>query len=247
MQDSHCLKDVTVAVLAGGLGTRVQGILHQTPKLLAPLAGRPFLDYLLEWVTVFGAQRLVLCLGHRAVAIQDYLACHPPTDSLELFSVIEPQPLGTAGALRFAMPLLQDRRILLINGDTFVGADLCQFHAAHLTMGMMATLLCTRVPDVSRYGSVDIGTDHRIRRFLEKDPNHHGPGTIYAGLILMEPSMLRHIAGHTGASLEQNILNSLPSGSLAAMVGAYPFIDFGTPDSFEQAQIFFGNWSTYLS
>ncbi|MBF0175378.1 MAG: NTP transferase domain-containing protein [Magnetococcales bacterium] len=241
------MQPVTVAVLAGGLGTRVRGVLGQTPKLLAPLADRPFLEYLLEWLMFFGARRVVLCLGHRAGAIQEYLANHPGPPGLEMWPVIEPEPLGTAGALRHAMPHLRDRRVLLVNGDTFVGANLCRFHATHVAAKTEATLLCTQVPDVSRYGSVSIDADNRLQHFLEKDPSRQGTGSIYAGLILMEPAMLRRIAAHAGSSLEKDILHAMAPGSLAAMVDTYPFIDFGTPDSYAFAQTFFKNWAAHLS
>ena len=69
----YCLADVDVAILAGGLGTRIQGVLGETPKVLAPINGRPFLDYLIVWLESFGARRIVLCLGHRAETVVEYM------------------------------------------------------------------------------------------------------------------------------------------------------------------------------
>ena len=111
-------------MLAGGLGTRIRPVLGDTPKLLAPIGGRPYLWYLLEWLRKFGARRIVLGLGHGAGAVLDYLRAQPAAD-LDIVTVVEPSPLGTAGAIRFARAHLRSDPVLVLNGDTFVNADLC--------------------------------------------------------------------------------------------------------------------------
>ncbi|MBF0624924.1 MAG: NTP transferase domain-containing protein [Magnetococcales bacterium] len=239
-----CLAPVAVAILAGGLGSRIRGVLGETPKLLAPLAGRPYWDHLLAWLGRYGARRLVLLLGHRAEAITAHLAAHPLPPSWEVLYRVEPHPLGSAGAIRNACDLLGPGRVLVINGDSFVGADLCAYLACHQASGALCSLVCTRVPDMSRYGAVALDGNQRILRFVEKDPHNHGPGYINAGLFLMEPALVERIRTTDGTSLERDYLATLPPGSLQALAGDFPFIDFGTPESFTQAQEFFREFGT---
>src|SRR5580692_9143209 len=98
---AQCLAALDVLVIAGGLGTRIQSALGDTPKLLAPIGGRPYLAYLLDWLRHFGAKRIVLGLGHRAQAVIDYLDRNKTSyGDLTLVTVTEPRPLGTAGAIR---------------------------------------------------------------------------------------------------------------------------------------------------
>src|SRR5579883_1653402 len=132
----RCLAPVDILVLAGGLGTRIRPVLGGTPKVLAPIRGRPFLSYLLRWLTNFGARRVQLALGEGAAAVQGYLRdfCDP---ALAVTAVIEPHPLGTAGAVRFARARLRSDPVLVMNGDSFVGADLCAFLAFHRANGAL--------------------------------------------------------------------------------------------------------------
>ena len=223
-------------VLAGGLGTRIAPVLGDVPKLLAPVSGRPYLAYLLEWLWRFGARRIVLGLGHRANAVIDYLertAMSRGDRSVE--AVVEPQPLGTAGAIRLARHRLQSDPALIINGDSFVDANLCQFLAHHRRAGADATLLCTEVDDAGRYGRVVLNQAGRIKGFMEKDPDFRGSSPVSAGVYLFSRQFLDTIAGSGGASLERDVFACAPSGSLAAYTGRFEFIDIGTPETLARA------------
>src|SRR3954470_5460473 len=149
------LASVDVAVLCGGLGTRLRSVLGETPKVLAPVAGRPFLDHMLLWLASHGARRVVLCLGVRADLVLEHLTKRNVAD-LEIIPSVEPQPLGTAGALRLALPQLRSDPALVINGDTFIDADLGAFIAAHRQSGATASVLCAQVPSTARYGRLEI-------------------------------------------------------------------------------------------
>src|SRR5580704_14263988 len=129
---SHCLRGIDVFIVAGGLGTRIAPILGETPKLLAPIGGYPYLAYLLRWLWRFEARRIVLGLGHRASVVIDYLnhASISRSDYV-VETIVEPLPLGTAGAIRFARQSLHSDPVLIMNGDSFVDADLCQFVDYH--------------------------------------------------------------------------------------------------------------------
>ena len=229
-----CLDGTDVAVLAGGRGVRVRGVLKDTPKVLAPIAGRPYLSYLLDWLEGFGARRIVLCLGHLADAVLDYVKSAPPR-RCDLIPVVEPVPLGTAGALRQAGAELRSDPVMVINGDSFVDADLCVFLDSHRASGAEASILCAEVDDPSRYGCVEISTDGRIRRFAEKNPLSTGVAPVSAGVYLLNTPLLDRIASGSNSSLEHDVFEALPAGTIHAMIGRFTFIDIGTPESLAKA------------
>ena len=229
-----CLEGLDVAVLAGGQGTRVRHVLGDTPKVLAPIAGRPYLSYLLDWLAGFGAQRIVLCLGHLAEAVVSYLEIALPS-GCDLIPVVEPAPLGTAGALRHARPELRSNPVMVINGDSFVDANLCDFLNTHKASSAEASILCTEVEDAGGYGHVEISPGGRIRRFVEKDPVNTGPAQVSTGVYLLSAGLLDRIATGSQRSLEGDVFETLPAESLHSMTGRFAFIDIGTPESLARA------------
>ena len=229
---SRCLGDIDVVVLAGGLGTRLAGVLVGTPKVLAPIGGRPFLSILLAWLRGFGARRVIFGLGHLAGEVESYLQENAPGD-LECIAVVEPELLGTAGAIRHLADRIQNFPVLVLNGDTFVDADLCAFLEFHQSSGAPGSILCTRVADAGRYGSVDI-KNGRIDGFMEKNSGG-GAGVINAGVYVFERAMLDIINAAEGPSLESDIFQNLAPGTLGAQAGEFPFLDIGTPDNLARA------------
>lgn len=223
------LAGLDVAVLAGGLGTRLRTVLDDRPKILAPVSGRPFLDHLLEALAAVGATRVVFCLGHMA----DQVIAHLQGGALPLAVdwVVEPAPLGTAGALRFVRPKLRGSRVLVINGDTWLGFDLTELVARFDAGSAAGALVYTEVPDVSRYGRLELDADGYVAAFREKDPARGGPGIINGGVYLLSATLLDQLAAGGAASLEQDFLEKLPPGSLMAYRAGGPFIDIGTPES----------------
>jgi NDP-sugar pyrophosphorylase family protein len=228
--DSRCLEALDTFVLAGGLGTRIRPVLGDVPKILAPISGRPYLAYLLEWLQRFGARRVVLGLGHRAQAVIDYVDALP-AGPIELATVIEPSPLGTAGAIRFARGVLRSDPVLIMNGDSFTDADLCAFVDRHRAAKATGTLLCAEADDAGRYGRIELDQRGYIGGFVEKDAAFHGSALINAGVYLLSAALLDDIAARQGASLERDVFERLPPGSLAAFAGRFRFIDIGTPES----------------
>ncbi|WP_029010449.1 nucleotidyltransferase family protein [Azospirillum halopraeferens] len=228
MRPEDALATIDVAVLAGGLGTRIRSVLGDTPKVLAPIAGRAFLGHLLDHLARYGARRAVLCLGHLADRVTAWLSRGDSRHAIEVVCEIEPRPLGTAGALRFARGELRSDTVLVVNGDTFVDADLRAFVAAHRLSGAEASVLCVEVEDAARFGRVDVGPDGRVLRFVEKAP---GRGIINAGVYLFSAAFLDRIAASDAVSLERDVLERQPPGTLRAFVAQACFIDIGTPES----------------
>lgn len=241
----RCLASVDIFVLAGGLGTRIRPVLGDLPKLLAPISGRPYLAHLLDWLRRYGARRVVLGLGHQAQTVLDHMRLRPAC-GLELVTVVEPQPLGTAGAIRFARNELGSDPVLVMNGDSLTGADLCEFVARHRAAGAVATVLCAEVDDARRYGRVEVDERGWIRRFVEKDAAFSGSAVISAGVYLLSAPLLDDIAVHEAASLEHDVFERLPPKSLAAFSGRFAFVDIGTPESLARANGILGTGGSGL-
>jgi NDP-sugar pyrophosphorylase family protein len=224
------IAEIDVAVLAGGLGMRLRGILPETPKILAPVLGRPFVEHLLNWLIGQGARRVILCLGYRAEDVLTYLETHSFA-SLEIHPVVEPEPLGTGGALAYARSLLCSDPVLVVNGDTIVGVDLNTFLAAHRASRAEASILCAAVEDAGRYGRMEIDAKDRVVRFVEKDSTDTGPAWINAGFYLLGRAVMHRIAPLSQGSLERDILQSMAPHAIYAFRTSGQFLDIGTPET----------------
>jgi NDP-sugar pyrophosphorylase family protein len=228
------LRGIDVVVLAGGLGTRIRGVLGDTPKVLAPINGRPFLDHLLDHLATLGAGRAILSLGVGAHQVIEHLTLRP--QPLPVVTIVEPAPLGTGGAIRHAMPNLSGDPVMVMNGDTWLEADFARFLADHHRAGRPISLLCVAVDDVSRYGRVELAQDGMVTRFAEKDPALAGPGLINGGAVLLSRQALDRLAVETGPSLERDFLGQVPPGWIFGWrADGAAFIDIGTPDSLAEA------------
>jgi mannose-1-phosphate guanylyltransferase len=231
-----CLADIDVVILAGGLGTRLRPVLADKPKVLAPVGERTFLDVLLDRLAGYGARNVVLSLGHLADNVRAHLAANPHGD-MTIVAETEPEPLGTAGAIRFIRDRLSNATALVLNGDSLVNADLCDFVGAHRRGGAIGTLLCARVPDAARFGTVWVNSNDRVVAFREKT-GETMPGTINAGSYLMERMLLDRIDAASGPSLERDVFQTLPAGTLGAHVGDFAFLDIGIPEDLAKIAAF---------
>lgn len=227
--------DVDILILAGGLGTRITGVLGDTPKILAPVGDETFLDFTIDWLAAAGAKRLILCLGHGSQKVLTHLRSRPD-DGINIETVVEDEPLGTAGALRLARPFIVSETVLVINGDSWVDVELGDFIASHRESGANVSVLCVGVANTSRYGSCEVDKYDRIARYVEKDPSRTGPGLINAGIYLFSGSALSLLMESQGSSLEYDFLQRLPGGTVHGYVASDAhFIDIGTPESLEVA------------
>ena len=231
--NDHTLAQIHVAVLAGGLGTRLRPVLTDRPKILAPIDGRPFIDYLFTWLASFGASKVVLCLGHLAENVTDYLKANPALFDVHIS--VESKPAGTAGALRLARPLLTSDPVLVLNGDSFVDADLGKALALHHALASPATLICPEVDDTSRFGSVDVDEKGGIVRFVEKGAAS-GAGFINGGIYFFSAAFLDEICGSGSRSLEYDVLAKQPSGRMHALTGRFRFVDIGLPETLQSTR-----------
>ncbi|HEY7427408.1 MAG TPA: nucleotidyltransferase family protein, partial [Gemmataceae bacterium] len=224
------LEDVTAAVLAGGLGTRLRSRIADRPKVLAPVHGRPYLAYLLEQLAEAGVRHAVLLTGYRANQVRSTFGA--TYAGLSLTYSCEPSPLGTAGALRRALPYLPSPTILLLNGDSYCAASLLDFREFHRRRSAALSLVLTPVDDCSRFGRVRVGTDGRILRFEEKS-QQGSTGWVNAGIYFINRSLIEDIPTNKPASLERDMF---PMWTFARRCFGFPcqgrFLDIGTPESY---------------
>lgn len=223
--------------MAGGYGNRLRSVVQDRSKVVAEVAGRPFLHYLLRQLQQAGLQKIVLCTGYLSKSVKSAIDADCAASMISYSE--EDQPLGTGGALRLALPLITSDTVLVLNGDSYCGVDLKQFVRHHHSSRARASMLLTRVADTSRYGTVTLRDGGEIEAFVEKDSSH-GPGFINAGVYLLPQDLLQSIAGQRKVSLERDIFPKLLGQGFYGYYEADAcFIDIGTPESYAQAQAFF--------
>ena len=226
-------QDITAAILAGGLGTRLRSVLGDLPKALAPVAGRPFLAYQLDWLKAQGICRVILCTGYRHDLIHARFA-DGAGHGLDIRYSIEERPLGTAGALLGARHMLKGT-FLVVNGDTYFDADLPVLVAYHRTGHALATLSLVRVDHAGRFGAVSLDGKGNVTRFTEK--RRSGASLINAGVYVCEPAIFEHLPGRVPLSLEAEVFPDLAaSGVLRGCVLPGYHKDIGLPESYAQFQ-----------
>lgn len=230
------LADVTAAVLAGGLGTRLRAAVADRPKVLANVSGRPFVAYLLDQLADAGVRRVVLCTCYRADQVKAALGL--AYRDLQLIYSEEGSPLGTGGALRLALPALTTKCTLVMNGDSFCETDLGQLKAWHDEHQAAGTILLARVADTSRFGSVEMNEQSRVTAFREKSGGG-GPGWINAGIYLLRRELLEGIPSGRSVSLERDVFPSwIGRGLYGFRSPEGRFLDIGTPESYAEAEHF---------
>jgi NDP-sugar pyrophosphorylase family protein len=228
---------MTVFVLAGGLGTRIAGLFPDLPKALVPVAGRPFIDHVLEGLAGRGLGDIVLCAGHRAGPLLDHVG-DGARFGVRARAVVEDAPRGTAGALAFARREIghPDETFLALNGDTLAEYDPSAMLALHDGLGADATLACYRVDEAAARGTVLPADDGHLLGFREK--SHAGPGWVSGGVYLIEPEALAGVPAGEAASLETDVFPALlaEGRTIGAWRAPGRFWDMGTPDGRAEAE-----------
>jgi D-glycero-alpha-D-manno-heptose 1-phosphate guanylyltransferase len=223
---------ITGVILAGGSGTRLRPILSDRPKVLAPVGGRPFLFYLLDQLSEGGIRKVVLCTGYLAEQVKSVVGGR--YRDLEILYSQEDRPLGTAGALGRALPLLDSDPILVFNGDSYCDLDLPPFLKWHTQKNALGSLALVRHEDAARFGCVNFDSSGSILRFGEKEAT--GSGWINAGIYLLSQRLLRAIPRGREASMEYEIFPNFVRKGLFGFPEGRRFIDIGTPASYAEAE-----------
>ena len=226
-------------VLAGGLGTRLRRVVPDLPKPMAPVAGRPFLAWVLDALVDAGFEAAVLAVGYRHEVIRQHFG--EDYRGMALRYSVEDSPLGTGGAIRLAAGQVEHDPVFVLNGDTYLELDYAGMLDAHRRAAANLSVAVCRVPDVGRYGALEIENE-RIHGFLEKGGS--GPGLINAGVYLVSSDILQQIPAGQPFSFEQQLLvPRVREIRPLAYQTKGRFIDIGIPEDFERAQQMFGGKS----
>ena len=221
-------------VLAGGEGTRLRPLTYTTPKPVMPLAGRPFLSFMLDWLREHGVDEVILSCGFMSEGVKRVLG--DIYDGMRLRYVIEEQPLGTAGPVRLALDegVLEDR-LLILNGDVLTDIDLSLELAEHERSGARATLALYPVEDTASYGVVLTDDEGRVLQFIEKAEGEPPTNRINAGAYVIEREVIETIPAGRAVSFEREVFPALVGNGLHGYAAAGYWIDIGTPERYLEA------------
>jgi mannose-1-phosphate guanylyltransferase len=226
---------VQALVLAGGEGTRLRPLTYTTPKPVMPLAGRPFLTFMLDWVRVHGVDEVILSCGFMGDDVRRVLG--DIYDGMRLRYVVEEEPLGTAGPVRLAYDEgVLEERLFVLNGDVLTDIDLTAELAEHEQKDARATLALHAVDDTSSYGVVPTAEDGAVEAFIEKGGGDPPTNRINAGAYVIERDLVDSaIPAGRAVSFEREVFPALVGDGLYGFDAAGYWIDIGTPDRYLEA------------
>jgi mannose-1-phosphate guanylyltransferase len=226
-------------ILVGGFGTRLRPLTSNTPKQMLPIVDRPMIERVVAKLGEHGVTQAILSLGYRP---DGFLQAYPDGTcaGVDLHYAVEPEPLDTAGAVRFAaLDAGVDERFIVVNGDVLTDLDVSALLALHGKVGAEGTIALTPVDDPSRYGVVPIDRDGRVEAFIEKPPRDEAPSNwINAGTYVFEPSVIARIPDGRKVSIERETFPALVADrSLYAVQSDAYWVDAGTPETYLQVQL----------
>ena len=218
-------------VLAGGFGTRLSHVVKDVPKPMAPVAGKPFLEYILADLVEQGVTRIVLAVHYKKECIMNYFGDR--FHGAEILYSVEETPLFTGGAIKKALTLCEEERVLVINGDTFYKVPLKAMHDFSASAGKIITIAVKEMTNFSRYGKVDVDADGLITAFHEKQ--FCRSGKINGGIYDIERTALERYP--ECFSIEEFFFpEMLKIKEIAAFLSNSYFIDIGVPEDYAKAQ-----------
>lgn len=232
------MESIDAIILAGGFGTRLRSVLGDLPKPLAPVRGRPFLDFLLNrldrWPRI---GTVVLSVGYRGDRIIGEYEGRRDFRFAVRFSE-ESEPLGTGGGIRKALAMTAAADILALNGDSFVQADLEALYTAHRSHEAEMTIVVRKEEDAGRYGRVVLGPNDRVVSFEEKSAVPLS-GYINAGVYLFRRTVFDDVREGTSVSLERDVIPHMLDRRVFGFPTLGRFIDIGLPETYRHAEEYF--------
>jgi len=220
-------------ILAGGEGTRLQSTVPGIPKTLAPVNGRPFLDYILNELIQSGIQRFIFAIGKEHSQIVDHLQTQ--YSHLDQVLVLEEKPLGTGGAIMKALQHCKENTVAIVNGDTLFKVKLDKMASFHHMCGAECTLALKPMKSFSRYGEVKLNRDYSIASFHEK--TQVSEGLINGGFYLLNKRLFLENELNGEFSFEADYLEKkIGQRRIFGVVQDGYFIDIGVPEDYFRAQ-----------
>src|ERR1700682_471929 len=204
MRGSEGGEAIQAVILVGGEGTRLRPLTSTVPKPVVPLVHRPFISFMLEWLRRHGIDDVIMSCGFLATSVRNVLGDGSGL-GIRLRFVEEPDPRGTAGALKFASSML-DERFLMLNGDVLTDIDLTEQIAQHERTGAKATLALVPVADPTAYGLVQLNEDRSVKDFVEKpSPDAIDTDLISGGAYVLEREILELVPPQRSVSIEREV------------------------------------------
>lgn len=223
-----------IIILAGGLGTRLQGEIHDVPKPMAPVNGRPFLEYLLDYIDSYSFKRVILSTGYLGNIIKDHF--RDRYNGLEIEYSIEDKPLGTGGAIKMAVERVKTHYFIVMNGDTFFNINLQRFFQVNIENLAKMSIALRQVDNASRYGQIEMNNQGIITGYHEKSDDAH-PGLINGGTYILNSKYFRKFNLPEIFSFEKDWLQVyVGKGEFRGQVFNDYFLDIGIPEDYKRAQ-----------
>ncbi|MEO8887350.1 MAG: nucleotidyltransferase family protein [Mucilaginibacter sp.] len=218
-------------ILAGGLGTRLRDIVKDIPKPMAPINGTPFLHYIFEWLSNFPVNNVTLSIGYKADVIFNHFNTNYKGISIKYAT--ENKPLGTGGAIKYALSKTVEDNVLIVNGDTYFPIDVNRFADFHQNNKSDISIALKHMTDFDRYGSVKI-LNNKIISFNEKQ--HLREGLINGGIYIVNKKAINFNSLPDVFSFEAEVLEKcVHYGSINGMIFNDTFIDIGVPEDYKKA------------
>lgn len=231
-------EQITAVVLAGGFGTRISHLLGDLPKPMAPVNGRPFIEWVVRYLAAQKIRNVILSTGHLAETVERHFQSQPVA-GVQVSCVPETTPLGTAGGFLNAARAAkeQPQAWLVLNGDSLAAVPLGGLFQSLDRPEMLGAILGVPMADASRYGTISQNASGELAGFNEKRP---GAGDINAGVYLFRAGVLEKFPAKSPLSFETDVFPALIGGRvrLKTIVSDAPFLDIGTPDSLPLADDF---------
>jgi len=223
----------TAIILAGGFGTRLQSVVSELPKPMAPVAGRPFLEYLLDYAGRQGIERAVLCVGYKRKVIQDHFRSKYKDITIEY--AVEEEPLGTGGAIWNAFPYCENETVVVLNGDSLFEVDIPGLFLFKKEKKADMALSLKPMRQFDRYGVVELDEKRQITTFREK--TYCEEGLINGGVYAFDLEWARQLPLSGRFSFEKEVLEQyVRQKAFFGYVSEGYFIDIGIPEDYRRAQ-----------
>ncbi|MCE5346113.1 MAG: nucleotidyltransferase family protein [Bacteroidales bacterium] len=220
-------------ILAGGLGTRLRGIIKDVPKPMAPINNKPFLYYVFKWLEKYPVDKVILSTGYKSESISDYFGTS--LNNIIIDYVHEEQPLGTGGAIKYALSKTSEENILVLNGDTYFPVNLNTFYKVHISNKSTLTIALKRMKNFSRYGTVECRKNSVIK-FNEK--KYCADGLINGGIYLINRNIFESEEMPEAFSFEKEILEKEDASyKITGYAFNNLFIDIGVPEDYSRAKL----------
>jgi D-glycero-alpha-D-manno-heptose 1-phosphate guanylyltransferase len=217
-------------ILAGGFGTRLQNVVGEYPKCLAPVNGQPFLSYLFRYLEHQEINRIILSLGYKHELVEEWANAFPSPFGISF--AVEDEPLGTGGGIKLALKQAAGDHVTVVNGDTLFAADIPRLINAHLAGKHQVTLALKPMQNFDRYGCVQL-ENSTVRQFEEKQPK--AAGLINGGVFVIGKNTLDGYPDKF--SFEKDYLErNVGTGIIGGLTDNGYFIDIGIPDDYKRAQ-----------